>query len=74
VPADPDNRPLPELLLLAFGIPVAVLAGVWWTWHDLQANDVLSAHGLRISLLMLTAILVFFGVLRFARLTTESDL
>jgi hypothetical protein len=60
-------RPKPETLLLVLGLPIAIIAGVGWTWYDYVTYDIWSPYGLRIGLLGVTAIWVYYGVIRFAR-------
>ena len=61
------RRPKPETLLLVLGVPVAVLAGLLWTWRDYADHGVWTGYGLRVGLFGLTAVLLYYGVVRLAR-------
>ena len=66
-PPEPDQRPKPETLLLWLGLPVALGAGAMWTWHDYSTYGQWTGYGLRIGLFGVPAVLLYYGVIRFAR-------
>ncbi|MEM8600410.1 MAG: hypothetical protein AAGF99_10855 [Bacteroidota bacterium] len=66
-PPEPDQRPKPETLLLWLGLPVALGAGVMWTWHDYATYGLWTGYGLRVGLFGATAVLLYYSVIRFAR-------
>lgn len=61
------SRPKPETLLLMLGLPVALAAGLAWTWHDYATYGVWTGYGLRVGLFGGTAVLLYYGIVRLAR-------
>ncbi|MEM8556207.1 MAG: hypothetical protein AAGG50_00020 [Bacteroidota bacterium] len=58
-------------MLLALGLPIAVLAGLTWTWRDYADHGVWTGYGLRVGLFGVTAVLLYYGVVRLARGFTD---
>ena len=68
-----DAPPRPERLLLLFGLPLAALTFVYWTWSDHANYGIWTLRGVEKGLFVLTAVLLLYVVVRIARLVIDED-